>query len=67
MNSQTLLKYHEDVPFMSLETVDGVRDLLGVIHKTRGQLMGSQMTILLHKPYLVKVTTKGNGLKIPKN
>ena len=28
----------------------------------------SQMTILLHKPYLVKVTTKGErGLKYPKN
>ena len=26
------------------------------------------MTILLHKPYLVKVTTKGEGVsKIPKN
>ena len=31
---------------------------LGDIHKPRGQLRGSsQMTILLHKPYLVKVTT----------
>ena len=33
-----------------------------VIHKPRGQLRGrgvSQMTILLHKPYLVKVTMKG--------
>ena len=42
---------------------------LGVIHKPRGQLRGmgvSQMTILLHKPYLVKVTTKGGGgSKIP--
>ena len=40
----------------------------GVIHKPRGQLRGegvSQMTILLHKPYLVKVTKKG-GPKIPK-
>ena len=27
----------------------------------------SQMTILLHKPYLVKVTTQGRGSKIPKN
>ena len=25
------------------------------------------MTILLHKPYLVKVTTMGGGVKIPKN
>ena len=37
----------------------------GVIHKLRGQLRGtagvSQMAILLHKPYLVKVTTKGEG------
>ena len=36
----------------------------GVIHKPRGQLRGrevSQMTILLHKSYLVKVTTKGRG------
>lgn len=34
----------------------------GVIHKPRGQLRGdgiSQMTILLHTPYLIKVTTKG--------
>ena len=33
----------------------------GVIHKPRGQLRGdgvSQMPILLHKPYLVKVTKK---------
>ena len=41
-------------------------------HKPRGQLGGergvSQMTILLHKPYLVKVTTKGGGgSKISKN
>ena len=38
----------------------------GDIHKPRGQLRGeggvSQMTILLHKPYLAKVTTKG-GVK----
>ena len=35
---------------------------LGDIHKPRGQLRGvSQMTILLHKPYYVKVTTKGEG------
>ena len=36
----------------------------GVIYKPRGQLRGrvvSQMIILLHKPYLVKVTTKGRG------
>ena len=41
----------------------------GVIHKPRGQLRGvSQMTILLHKSYLIKVTTKGGGgSKIPKN
>ena len=35
---------------------------LGDIHKPRGQLRWrgvSQMTILLHKPYLVKVTMKG--------
>ena len=25
------------------------------------------MIILLHKPYLVKVTTKGEGVEIPKN
>ena len=45
--------------------------LIGVIHKPRGQLRGrgcSQMTILSHKPYLVKVTTKGGrGSKISKN
>ena len=38
----------------------------GVIHKPRGQLRGegdSQMTIFLHKPYLVKVTMKGEGGK----
>ena len=39
--------------------------LFGAIHKPRGQLSGtggvSQMVILLHKPYLVKVTTKGGG------
>ena len=38
----------------------------GVTHKPRGQLKGegvSQMTILLHKPYLVKVITKGEGVK----
>ena len=38
--------------------------LLWVIHKPFGQLRGrgfSLMTILLHKPYLVKVTTKGGG------
>ena len=39
--------------------------LFGAIHKPRGQLSGtggvSQMAILLHKPYLVKVTTKGGG------
>ena len=49
--------------------------ILGVIHKPRGQLKGegggagglSQMTILLHKHYFVKVTTKGGGgSKIPK-
>ena len=37
---------------------------LGDIHKPRGQLRWrgvSQMTILLHKPYLVKATTKGGG------
>ena len=37
--------------------------LLGVIHKPCGQLNGdgdfSQMTILIHKPYLVKVAAKG--------
>ena len=34
--------------------------LLGGIHKPRGQLWGCiQMTILLHKPHLVKVTMKG--------
>ena len=34
------------------------------IHKTRGQLRGViQMTILLHKPYLVKVTKKREGVK----
>ena len=43
----------------------------GDIHKPRGQLRGeggvSQMTILLHKPYLVKVTIKGGGgQKYPK-
>ena len=37
---------------------------LGGIHKPRGQLRGvgvSQMTILLLKPYFVKVTKKGGG------
>ena len=45
------------------------KELLGDIHKPRGQLRGedSLMTILLHIPYLVKVTTKeGGGSKIPK-
>ena len=39
-----------------------------VINKPRGQLKGmgvNQMTTLLHKPYLLKVSTKGGG-KIPK-
>ena len=46
--------------------------LEGVIHKPRGQLRGrgfGQISILLHKPYFVKVTTKeegGGGVKIPK-
>ena len=43
------------------------KELLGDIHKPRGQLRGedSLMTILLHIPYLVKVTTKvgGGGVK----
>ena len=37
---------------------------MGVIHKQRGQLKGrglNQMTILLHKPYFLNVTTKGEG------
>ena len=36
----------------------------GNIHKPRGKLKGeraSQMTNLLHEPYLGKVTTKGGG------
>ena len=40
---------------------------IGDIHKPRGLLRGkvvSQMTIFLHKPYLVKVITKGGeGVK----
>ena len=44
--------------------------VIGVTHKPRGQLRGrgvSRTTILLHKPYLVKVTTKGGGgQKYPK-
>ena len=44
-----------------------VGDSIGDFHKARGQLRGegiSQMTILLHKLYLVKVTTKGErGVK----
>ena len=36
--------------------------IFGVIHKPRGHLRGdSQMTILLHKLYLIKGTTKGGG------
>ena len=41
-----------------------IKILIGVIHIPRGQMRGegvSQMTILLHKPYLVKVTTKGES------
>ena len=40
--------------------------MVGVIHKPRGQLRGrgiSKMTILLHKPYLVKLTMKWEGVK----
>ena len=34
------------------------------IHKPRGKLRGvNQLTILLHEAYLVKVTTKGEGVK----
>ena len=42
---------------------------LGDIHKPRGQFLKgvSQMTILLHKPYLLKVTTKGGGVKNTQN
>ena len=40
-------------------------------HKPRGQLGGergvSQMTILLHNPYLVEVTLKGGGREGVKN
>ena len=64
--------------FSSNASRDGLKNrvvktlcLLGGIHKPRGQLRGegvSEMTILLHKPYLVKVTTKGGvgGQKSPK-
>ena len=47
--------------------LDARKDRIGDIYKSRGQLRGSgvtQMTILLNKPYLVKVTTRGS--KIPK-
>ena len=40
--------------------------LLGVIHNPRGQLMGegvSQINILLHKSYFVKVITQGEGAR----
>ena len=41
-----------------------------LFHRLCGQLSGegvSQMTILLHKTCLVKVSKKGEGVKIPKN
>ena len=41
--------------------------MLWVIRKPRGQLRGvNQMNIIYREPYLVKVTTKGEGGQIPK-
>ena len=52
----------EDLPQHMIFNMAVLRMIKGSIHKPRGLFRGfSQMTTLLHEPYLVKVSTKGAG------
>ena len=56
------------VRVLHISYIESREHSIGVIHKPRGQEGTNQMTTLLHKPYLVKVSTKGiwKVSKVPK-